>query len=402
LLGTADSVGAVVAEFGIRKQFQAAWSGLVLYQLQIKPADNMTLASSIDEKWQKVRNFAQENETSWARDPVADAKNWGIHLADPPPWNRLLGPVFERGEPSGIVNHKGVNVCQWGTPERPDLTFSIAKTYLALLAGIAHDQGLLPDVHAPVLDSVPGIGFESEQNRAITWHQLLQQTSEYRGVVFDIDDQVDHYRRLSFEPPLENPNEWPAKGSRRPAEKPGTYWEYNDVRINQLSLALAHLFGQALPTVFSAAIAEPLGLSNTWHWHGYENSWIELNGQSIQSVPGGSHWGGGVRISAADQLLIARLMLNNGQWAGRQLLSSSWIEKMRVPCDIAPFYGYLLWLNHNQQGFPSAPASAYLAIGAGSSVIAHLPEQDLIIVTRWIQADAVDGLIGLVRMAIDR
>lgn len=360
----------------------------------------MTQTSKLDDKWQSVRTFAKDSETEWARDPVADPNHWGIHLADPAPWNKLLGPVFDRGEPSGIVHHKGVDVCEWGTPDRSDLTFSIAKTYLALLAGVAHDRKLLPDVHQPVIDSVPGIGFEGENNQHITWHQLLQQTSEWRGDVFGVADQVDHYRRLSFEPPLKDPGSWPAKGTERPAEKPGSYWEYNDVRINQLSRALAHLFGEPLPTVFSSAIAKPLGLSNTWHWHGYENSWIEVNGQSFQSVPGGSHWGGGVRISAADQLLVAKLLIHNGQWQGRQLLSASWIEQMRAPCEIAPFYGYLLWLNTEQKQFPSAPTSAYFAIGAGSSVIAHLPEQELIIVTRWIRADAVDKLVGLVQATL--
>ena len=361
----------------------------------------MTQASSLDEKWQTVCNFAKDNETQWARDPVKDASNWGIHLADPPPWNRLLGPVFDRGEPSGIVNHKGIDVCHWGDPNRADLTFSIAKTYLALLAGVAYDRGLIKDVHAPVEETVSDIGFEGEHNRLITWHQLLQQTSEWRGEVFEVSDQVDHYRRLSFEPPLPDPESWPTKGSLRPAETPGTYWEYNDVRINQLSLALAHLFGESLPAVFSSAIAEPLGLSNTWAWHGYDNSWIVVNGHSIQSVPGGSHWGGGVRISAADQMLIARLMLNHGHWQGKQIISGAWIERMQQPCDIAPFYGYLLWLNPNRTSFPNAPASAYFAIGAGNSVAAHLPEQELAIVMRWIRADAVDELVGLVREVIN-
>ena len=45
-------------------------------------------------------------------------------------------------------------------------------------------------------------------------------------------------------------------------------------------------------------------------------------------------------------------------WLKTQVLSPDWITRMRTPCPIAPFYGYLLWLNHERRLFPSAPASA--------------------------------------------
>ena len=63
------------------------------------------------------------------------------------------------------------------------------------------------------------------------------------------------------------------------------------MRINQLSLALLHLFGRPLPEVFRDAIMRPIGASDTWRWVGYDNAWIDLNGCRVQSVPGGTHWG---------------------------------------------------------------------------------------------------------------
>jgi hypothetical protein len=45
---------------------------------------------------------------------------------------------------------------------------------------------------------------------------------------------------------------------------------------------------------------DPIGASTTWRWHGYENSWIELDGRRVQSVSGGGHFGGGMFISAWD------------------------------------------------------------------------------------------------------
>ena len=90
-------------------------------------------------------------------------------------------------------------VAAWGEPDRADQTFSVAKTYLALLAGIAHARGLL-EPHERVSDRLPGIGFDSPHNRAITWEHLLTQTSEWQGECFGMPDQVDHYRRVSHDP----------------------------------------------------------------------------------------------------------------------------------------------------------------------------------------------------------
>ena len=83
-----------------------------------------------------------------------------MHHDDPPPFDRLRGPVHARGPQSGVVLQHGEEIAAWGEPERADLTFSVAKTYLALLAGVAQRQGLLPDEDEPVVARLPGIGFD--------------------------------------------------------------------------------------------------------------------------------------------------------------------------------------------------------------------------------------------------
>jgi hypothetical protein len=47
--------------------------------------------------------FAQAHEVPWPRDPAADPLRWGVHHDDPPPYNRLRGPVHARGPVSGVV-----------------------------------------------------------------------------------------------------------------------------------------------------------------------------------------------------------------------------------------------------------------------------------------------------------
>jgi CubicO group peptidase (beta-lactamase class C family) len=343
---------------------------------------------------QHAIQFAIDHETPWSREV---GPRWGIHHDDPPPWNHLLGPVHARGGVSGVIQIEGQPVAAWGEPERADLTFSIAKTYLALLAGVAHDRGLLPDVHEPVGTRVQGIGFDSGRNARLTWEHLLQQTSEWEGECFGMPDQVDRYRVLHFQGSAATGK----KGDPRPLQEPGTFWEYNDVRINQLSLALLHLFRRPLPEVFAESIMRPIGASENWQWVGYDQAWIDLDGRRVQSVPGGTHWGGGVSISSVDQARLGQMLLEEGRANGTQVLSAEWIRRMRAPCAIAPFYGYLVWLNLGRRVFPSVPESSFFAIGAGSSFTWIEPERRMVLVVRWIDWDHADAFFGRVLRAID-
>jgi CubicO group peptidase (beta-lactamase class C family) len=326
---------------------------------------------------EKAIETAMAHEVNWSRSP--DGEPWGVHQTERPPWNRLLGPVHERGGVSGAIWRHGNPVISWGEPDRADLTFSVAKTYLALLAGVAHAQGLLPDVHEPVGARLKDIGFDDPHNSKVAWHHLLQQTSEWSGECFGIPDQVEHYRQLDFAPPTGG-----NKGDKRPLNAPGTYWEYNDVRINQLSLALLHLFRRPLPEVFAEFIAGPAGASDGWAWRGYDHAWVDIDGKRMQSVPGGTHWGGGMSISANDQAKIGQIMLGGGFANGRQVLPREWIEAMHTPCPVAPFYGYLVWLNEPRRIFPSVPESSYFALGAGGQYTFVQPEADLLVVVRWL------------------
>ena len=343
---------------------------------------------------QQAVRFANEHESTWDRET---AGVWGVHQQDPPPWNRLLGPVHDRGPVSGTIVVDGQTLVSWGEPERADVTFSVAKTYLALLAGVAHDRGLLPDVNEAIGKRVQGIGFDAGNNAKVTWAHMLQQTSEWTGEVFGLPDQVDHYRAVTFGKAPDG-----KKGDPRPLQEPGSYWEYNDVRINQLSLALLHLFQRPLPEVFREAIMQPIGASDGWNWVGYDNSWVTIAGQRVQSVPGGTHWGGGMSISAQDQALVGRMLLDEGVARdGNRVLPAQWIRDMRKPGPLAPYYGYLVWLNHERKMFPSVPASSYFAVGAGSSFTWIEPERKMVVVVRWLNPAHADEFFGKVLAAVD-
>lgn len=339
--------------------------------------------------------FAQAHEVPWPRDPAADPARWGVHHGDPPPFDRLRGPVHARGGVSGAIRVRGEEVAAWGEPDRADLTFSVAKTYLALLAGIAQARGLI-EIGERVCERLPGIGFDSPHNREITWEHLLTQTSEWEGVCFGMPDQVEHYRRVAHDPKPPGGR----KGEKRPLRQPGTYWEYNDVRINQLSLALLHVFRRPLPEVFVELVLKPLGGGEGFRWVGYDDAWVEIDGRRMPSVPGGTHWGAGVSIGARDQARIGQMLLDEGAHAGRQVLPREWVRRMQQPCAIAPFYGLLTWLNRDGRLFADASRASWFMIGAGGNYVWIDPERGLVAVVRWIDPAQAGGFVTRVAKAL--
>jgi CubicO group peptidase (beta-lactamase class C family) len=253
-----------------------------------------------------------------------------------------------------------------------------------------------------VVRRVPGIGFDAGPNAEVTWHHLLQQTSEWEGTCLGLPDQVDRWRHVANDP---RP---PAgtKGGARPLHPPGTYWEYNDVRINQLSLALLHLFGRPLPEVFGETLMAPLGASSRWRWEGYEDAWTTVAGRRVQSVPGGTHWGAGLAIGARDLARLGQLLLDEGRIGppgeGRGPIEPGWVQRMRTPCTIAPFYGYLVWLNVTGSLYPAASPEAFAMVGAGGHLVLMEPGLRAVIVARWLAPEATAEFVHKVTQAVGR
>ena len=117
-----------------------------------------------------VRHAAR-HETRWLRDL---ARMVTSDFAERPPWNECLGPVRPRGGPNGLVLRGSRMVAEWGDTTRVDMTFSVAKSYLAIFGGLAWDRGLIADPLEPVRNRVDDGGFDPPRNDAISWHRLLQ------------------------------------------------------------------------------------------------------------------------------------------------------------------------------------------------------------------------------------
>jgi len=305
--------------------------------------------------------FATNHESHIPRDFNGHAEEHGD----------LLGSLPDRrGDPNGMIVHRGHVVGEWGDVTERAHCFSVAKTILAMITGVAVDSDAIRDVHDLVGAYVDDGGFESDQNSSITWHHLLQGTSEWEGELFGKSDRED--RREDHD---------------RNLRSPGEFWEYNDVRVNRLSLSLLRVLGRPLPDVLHDKLLAPIGSSGDWAWYGYDTSTVDLDRKSVVSVPGGGHWGGGIRIRTEDLARLGYLLLRRGQWNGQRLLSESWIDRMTDPCDVNTEYGYLCWLNTDNELWPSTPESSYAALGHGTNVVWIDPTHDLLVVMRWFERE---------------
>lgn len=327
------------------------------------------------------------------------------------PFGYAIGPFADRGEPSGVIVYKGYIVAEWGEPNRCDITHSVTKSFLSTVVGLAVDRGLIHSVTDTVARYVPPIElygqpvarpaddigkpelltpFETPHNRTLTWDHMLRQTSDWEGTLWGKPDWADR------------PDPDPAKWLNRTRNVPGTVYEYNDVRVNALALAATGVWRKPLPQVLKEHIMDPIGASNTWRWTGYRNAWIVLDGQPVQSVSGGGHWGGGMFINAYDMARFGLLTLHRGNWNGRQLLSERWISQATTPTPAQPTYGYMnYFLNTDRKLLPSAPASSFYHLGNGTNMVYVDFEHDLVMVVRWIDNKALDGMVKRVLAAID-
>ncbi len=290
------------------------------------------------------------------------------------PGYKIVGPMQDRGKPAGMIIRNGYIVAEWGDINRVDMTFSTTKSYLSTVFGLALDQGLIKSVDDRVANYVNDGMFEGPHNSKITWRHLLDQSSDWSGCLFDICDWADRPPRNSSIEDLKN----------RKLNEPGTFYKYNDVRVNLLAYALLKVLKQPLPDILKQKIMDPIGASDTWRWYGYENSKVDVDGKMIESVSGGGHFGGGLFINTQDHARFGLLFLRDGKWKNRQLISSAWVDAVQQPSAANRAYGYMWWLNTDKR-YKDVPTNIYTAEGFGGNFIVVDKDRDIVMVARWLE-----------------
>ncbi|HUT60411.1 MAG TPA: serine hydrolase, partial [Phycisphaerae bacterium] len=177
-----------------------------------------------------------------------------------------------------------------------------------------------------------------------------------------------------------------------PAFKPGEYFRY-DWSPDKLAHALTVVAGEPLRELFRRRIADPIGMDpRQWTW-GDWGTWdgLPVNGGS-GSVPGG------VSITARQMARFGHLLLNQGRWDGKQLLSAEYVAEAtrpQTPASLPPFdpegwyvklpgaYGLLFWVNGvcptGQRRWPNAPAGVFVVQGNFNNFCFVIPEWNMIL-----------------------
>jgi len=337
---------------------------------------------------QRAVDFSVANETKATRDMAKFLEQ--VFAPHEPMW-KLLGPTQPRGNLTGVVVRHGYVVASWGDPGRVDMTHSVTKTFLTTVVGLAWQRGMIRSLDDPARDYLPTPElFASEHDAGITWDDLLRQTSDWSGTLWGMPDWAD--RPVGIQP-SDYPN--------RPMHRPGTFYKYNDVRVNLLSLVALNVWRRPLPQVLREEVMDPIGASGTWRWLGYGNSWVVIDGENMQSVSGGGHLGGGMFVDAWDMARFGYLFLRGGRWGDRQIVSDKWIALARTPGPANADYGFANWfLNTGRRTMPAAPESSVTFRGNGPNVIYIDWDHDLVIVIRWIDEKKLNEFVGQVLGAI--
>jgi CubicO group peptidase (beta-lactamase class C family) len=234
-------------------------------------------------------------------------------------------------------------------------SFSMAKSILSILIGIAIDDGLIKSVNEPITNYIPELkknGFDK-----VTIEHLLQMTS---GLDFD-ESYISPFSEASsyyYGTNIRN-----AISKLKLKNEPGQEFEYTSGSPQILGLILERVInGKTVTQYLEEKLWIPLGME-------YEASWSldrKKNGLEKTFCC--------INARARDFAKIGRLYLNKGHWDNKQIVSEAWVKKSTKIESLngsAPYYQYQWWIPNK---------SSFMAEGHLGQFIYANPSKKLIIV----------------------
>lgn len=241
------------------------------------------------------------------------------------------------------------------SPDSKHVIHSCTKSIISALVGIAIEEGYIESVQQPVLDFFPErtVAHLDASKEAMTLEHLLTMSSGLNCR----DSYLYRWRGLYQ---MEQSQDWVQFMLDLPmAEEPGTRFEY----CNGASFLL------------SAIIQETTGMSASAFAEKYLFSSLGISDVEWPSNPQGITIGwGDLRMRPHDMAKIGYLYLNQGQWDGKQILPSAWVEAStckHISATLQDGYGYQWWVADN---------GVYMALGYAGQFIFVVPEQALVVV----------------------
>ncbi len=229
--------------------------------------------------------------------------------------------------------------------------FSVTKSFVSTLTGIAIDQGYIDTLDHPVLDFFPDKTFQNvdDRKRAMTLRDLIT-----------MQTGLDWTESMLFT--MERSPDWVSYVLSLPMIfKPGTHFNYCTGCSHIVSAIIQKTTGMSTREFAETTLFKPLGIAD-FNWR-----------LDPQTIPMG---GTDLQMSARDMAKLGYLFLHNGQWDGQTIVSSEWVDNAtstQVKTDSGLGYGLMWWT------YPGL--KAYAALGYNGQTVFVIPELDLIVVT---------------------
>ncbi|MEZ5044811.1 MAG: serine hydrolase [Saprospiraceae bacterium] len=248
------------------------------------------------------------------------------------------------------------------------ISWSVAKSVVATLLGIAYEDGLIQSLEDPITKYLPQLA--SSGYNEVRIKDILQMSS---GVGFnedyrDFNSDINRFGR-SFA--LGTSYEAFAMSLKR-ERTPGTYNHYVSIDTQVLGMLVTKVTGKPLSDYLKEKLWDPMGMEHDAQWI------IDNTGMELAL--------GGLNISLRDYAKIGLLYLHQGNWRGKQIVSADWIKKATTPD--APHlmpgkdnpnssneygYGFQWWV-------PEKPMGDFFAAGIYNQYIYVYPPKNLVIV----------------------
>ena len=231
---------------------------------------------------------------------------------------------------------------------------SATKSITSILMGIAIDKGLIDSVYTPIYHFIPEYFDNDTRKQAITIHHALTMTT---GLQFDNDSldvsEMMYYPGNSLEFVLHRNLEF----------YPGTDFHYHDGNPQLISGVIQKVSGMTLEEFAVENLFHPLGI-NHYQWE--------------KCADGRTLGAAGLWLRPRDMAKIGKLMIQNGMWNGKQIVSAEWVAqstKIYARGDeiyARGDYGYYWWIWQSR--------NAFQASGHGGQYIYIIPDRNLVII----------------------
>jgi CubicO group peptidase (beta-lactamase class C family) len=274
-----------------------------------------------------------------------------------------------------VVHHDRVVYERYfGGSDRQTLhtTWSVAKSVLSTLVGIAIEEGLIGGVDDPVTDYLPELARRDPKFERITLRHLLTMSSGMRYWDTDFpwpfaDDSYTYYGANLREIALDN---------TRIERPPGEEFHYNNYNPLLLGLVLERVSGMSVSEYMSTRLWQPLGAESDASWS------LDSEASGFEKMESG------VNATAADYARFGLAFLHGGEWGGSPIVSQEWVRAataLDTSTDPAERYQFFWWVDVDRAG-------RFFALGNLGQYIYVAPDTDTVIVrtgSNWgIENDA--------------